>query len=123
MSVNTFLPPSPVVPMFLLISAISQSNPMVITVSTANNYQPSQLVRLNIPSDYGMSQAAGLTVEITAVNGNSFTMAINSTNFDPFVVPTQTIFTLAPASLSPAGSRNSYYQTSVPFHSLSGAGN
>lgn len=120
MSVNTYLPPSPVVPMFLLISAISQSNPMVITVSTPNNYQPSQLARLNIPPDYGMPQANGITAQVLSVNGNNLTMAVNSTNFDPFVIPTQNQFTPAPASLSPAGSRNSYFQSYIPFHSLNG---
>lgn len=63
MSVNTYLPPSPVVPGFLLISAITQTNPMVVTVvdSFYNTYIVGQLVHLNVPQDYGMVEADQLT--------------------------------------------------------------
>lgn len=120
---NTFLPPSPVVPAHLLITAISRSNPAVITTAgfiPHNIYIPGQLARLSIPWNYGMQQADGLTVQILAVNSNSFSVALDSTGFDPFVVPMTSIYTPAPASLSSAGSRNTYNFTTLPFHALNG---
>lgn len=117
---NTYLPPSPVVPLSALIQSITNSNPMVITVENnpaANIYIPGQLVYLSIPSSYGMYQANGLTAQIIAVSGNNFTVALNSTQFDPFVIP---MYGQKPASLSAAGARNTYNFTQLPFHSLNG---
>ena len=122
---NTFLPPSPVVPEQLLITNITNAVMAVITVASLMDsiYVPNQLIRLTVPFDYGMFQADGLTVKIYSVNGLNFTVYMDSTNFDPFVVPMQTNFTVAPASLSPAGSQNLYNFSTVPFHSLANVGN
>lgn len=117
---NTYLPPSPVVPLSALIANISNSNPMVITVEdspTSNVYIPGQLVYLTVPVGYGMYQANGLTVQIIAVDGDNFTVALDSTQFDPFVTP---LYGVQPASLAPAGARNTYNFTTLPFRSLNG---
>ena len=121
---NTYLPPTPVVPMHLLISNITNANPMVITVTgqmPQNIYIPGQLVYLSIPFAYGIYQANGLTAQITQVNGSEFTVSIDSSQFDPFVIPDSGAET--PASLSPAGSRNTYNFTTLPFHSVGNFGN
>ena len=118
---NTFLPPSPVIPLTALISNISTTNPMVITVEdnpSANVYVPKQLVYLSVPFSYGMYQANGLTAEIIAVNGNDFTVAIDALQFDPFVIPPSGAE--QPAMLAPAGGRNIYNFTTLPFHSENG---
>lgn len=121
---NTYLPPSPMVPMFLLISAISQANPMVITVTgqiPQNIYIVGQVIYLSVPYDYGMFQANALTPVITAINGSNFTVNVDSTQFDPFSAPPAGILYPRPATLSPAGSRNTYNFTTLPFHSLNGS--
>lgn len=127
MSVNTYLPPSPVVPGFLLISAITQTNPMVVTVvdSFYNTYIVGQLVHLNVPQDYGMVEADQLTGEIISINNFDFTLNINAKNFSAFVVPnpSTTPPPSQPATLAPAGSRNIYNNIVVPFHSLGNQGN
>ena len=118
---NTYLPPSPVVPMALLITAITTALPMVITVSgqiPGNVYIPGQLVYLSVPRTYGMYQANALTAQINAVNGNEFTVNVDSTQFDPFFVPSS-LFE-QPATLVPAGARNTYNFTTLPFRSLNG---
>lgn len=123
---NTFLPPSPVVPMFLRIVAITQSKPAIITITGQipdNIYIVGQMVYLSIPFTYGMFQANGLSVQLIGINVNQFTVNLDSTQFDPFVVPTPSHFTEAPATLSPAGSRNTFNVTSLPFHSLGNVGN
>ncbi len=126
MSVNTYLAPSPVVPGFLLITAITTANPMVATItnSVLNTYNIGQLVRLNIPSSYGMFQANGLVGQITAISGTNFSLNIDSSGFDTFVAPNPLSLPTPsqPATLAPAGIGNGYYNTEIePFHSLDGS--
>lgn len=124
MSANTFLPPSPVVPGFLLITAITQTNPMVVTITDSiyNTYILGQLVYLTVPVSYGMLEASGLTGQILAISSTNFTLSINATQFSPFVVPSPSAIPTPtqPASLSPAGCRNIYNNLVEPFHSLNG---
>lgn len=92
-------------------------------VTQANTYIPGQLVRLNIPANYGMWQANGLTAQITAVNGSNITVNVDSSLFDPFSVP---VSGEQPASLAPSGSRNLQFNNNtdqVPFQSLNNFGN
>lgn len=123
MANNIYLPPSPVVPGMLLISAISNSNPMVVTIvnSIYNTYVVGQLVTLTVPPKYGMFQANELTAKIIAISGTNFTLNVNSTGFDVFSIPGASLPPPSkPASLAPAGSRNIYETTLEPFHSLNG---
>jgi hypothetical protein len=118
---NTFLPPSLLVPMHLPITAITQALPMVITVKFQlpfANYIVGQLARLTVPFSYGMYQANGLTVQIIAINGNNFSVNVDSTQFDAFTIPA--FGKEMPASIAPAGSRNTYNFTTLPFHALNG---
>lgn len=124
MANNIYLPPSPVVPGFLLISAITQTFPMVITVinSIYNTYIVGQLVTLTIPSSYGMIQANEKTGKIVGINSTDFSVDIDARSFDDFVLPNPLSLPppSRPASLSPGGARNIYNSTVVPFHSLNG---
>lgn len=125
---NTYLPPVICVPSALEITAITRSFPMVVSTTMnsdqANIYIPGMAVILNIPWSFGMWQAIGKVGTILAVNGSNITLDINSTNFDPFVVPSSGV---KPASLSPYGSRNLEYNNSnsnvVPFKNLNNIGN
>ncbi len=126
MSANTFLPPTPVIPGFLVITAITQTNPMVVTItdSDENTYIAGQAVYLSVPASYGMFQANALTGSILAINSTNFTLNIEATQFDAFVVPATG--KEQPATMSPAGSRNLQYSNSsnrVAFQSLSNQGN
>lgn len=128
--VNQYLPPVVQIPSSLQITAITQSAPMVITVAIANptteanTYIAGMAVRLMVPQTFGMYQANGLVGTILAIDGNNFSLNIDSTQFDPFVVPSGNI--LQPATISPNGSRNLQYNNltnEVPFQSLSNVGN
>ena len=127
---NQFLPPVIQIPSSLEITAITQSLPMVMTVSVenpsteANTYIVGMAVRLFVPRTYGMFQANNLTGTITAINGSNFSLNLDSSQFDPFVVPSGN--TEQPASIAPAGSRNYQYNngsSNVPFQSLNNQGN
>ena len=129
------MPPVITVPSSLLVTAITQSSPMVITVaignpaSEANTYIAGMQIRLTVPITYGMFQADNLIGTITAVSGSNFTLNIDSSLFDPFVVPSVILpgYTTTPASISPFGSKNLEYNNtnvlSVPFKSLNNTGN
>lgn len=126
MANNIFLPPTPVVPGTLLISAITRAYPMVVTFvnSLYNTYVLGQLVCLTVPSSYGMFQANELTAPILAINGANFSLDIDSRGFDAFVDPSPSLPPPSePASLAPAGSRNIYETLNEPFHSLLNQGN
>lgn len=126
---NIYLPGTIFIPSSLVIVAITQANPMVITcvvndVTAANTYIPGMLVRLFVPTSYGMYQANGLTVQIISINGLTFTVNIDSSQFDPFVIPATG--KPQPASMAPAGSRNLTYDNStsqVAFQPLNNQGN
>lgn len=122
---NTYLPPTVLTPGFLLITAITQTYPMVITItdSDENSYIAGQLVRLTIPSSYGMFQANQLTGKIVSIDDTAFSVDIDARLFDAFSIPASGT---TPASLAPAGSRNLEYSNStnkVAFQSLNNQGN
>jgi hypothetical protein len=128
---NQYLPPVIQIPSSLNITAISQSSPMVITVnignpaSQANTYTVGMAVRLMVPQTYKMYQANNLVGTITEISGSSMTLNLDSSQFDPFVVPSGNVE--QPASIAPSGSRNLQYTNgtseSVPFQSLNNIGN
>lgn len=123
---NTYLPPTVVTPGMLLITNITQTNPMVVTItdSDKNTYIVGQVVHLNVPRTYGMSQADQLLGQITKIDGTNFSLNIDATQFDQFVIPASG--KEQPASLAPAGSKNLQFDNStnqVPFKSLNNQGN
>lgn len=87
------------------IAAISNSNPMVVTTTFANSYLTGLIVRLVVPPAFGMIQADGIQGDITVTGTTTFTMNVDSTHFDPFVVfmelPDQPLIT--PAQVTPVG--------------------
>jgi len=127
---NTYLPGVIQIPSALQITAITQSMPMVMTttydpLTSANTYIPGMVVKLMVPRSFGMYQANGLLGKIIYVSGAVFTLAIDSTNFDPFIVPA--ITAEQPASIAPSGSNNTSYDNTtvynLPFKSLNNIGN
>ncbi len=125
---NTYLPPTIQIPSALEITSITQDNPMVITTlantDQVNTYIVGQLVRLTVPVTYGMFQANGLTGQIVAINGSDFSLNINSSGFDAFVIPSGNV--QQPASMAPSGSRNLQFDNTtsqVPFQSYNNRNN
>jgi len=123
---NTYLPPVIAIPSALEITAITQTNPMVVAVSEntdqVNTYIAGQKVKLNIPITFGMWQANGLIPLILSVSGSQITLAVDASNFDPFINPDNGSI----ASLAPSGSQNLQFNNltkQVPFQSLNNIGN
>lgn len=127
---NLYLPPVITTPSSLEITSISQSFPAVITVeiantsTEANTYQSGQLIRITIPFPFGMQQMANKTAQIVGVNGLDISVDVDSTNFDPFVIPSST--GEASPTIAPSGSRNVEFNNNtgeIPFKSLNNVGN
>lgn len=129
---NQYLPGVNTIPNSLVITDITRSFPMIVTttlVNTApnprvNTYQVGMNVKLYVPITFGMYQADNLIGTILAINGNDFTLNLDSTLFDAFVIPSS--FGESPPSLSPYGSKNLQYDNTtkdVPFQSLNNIGN
>lgn len=74
-------------PQRMFITSITQANPAVITTSVDHNYVTGLIVCLVIPTAAGMSQINNKTVEITVTGDDTFSVAIDSTAFDPYVDP------------------------------------
>ncbi len=126
---NEYLPGTIQIPSSLVITAITQAYPMVVTfvvnpVTESNSYHIGQLVKLFVPYSYRMYQANGLQGQILSLSGLTMTLDIDSRLFDPFFIPASNME--QPASLAPSGSRNLIYDNttkSVPFQSLNNRGN
>jgi hypothetical protein len=52
-----------------------------------HNYSTGLIARLYVPYGFGMVQANELEGPITVINATQFTIPIDTTNFDAFVVP------------------------------------
>lgn len=120
---NTYLPGTVVIPNSIVITAITNSYPMVLTLASTNQYAVGQLVTLTVPNSYGMFQANELTGKILSVSGSGINISLDldSTLFDVFAVPPTGAE--QPASIAPGGARNIYNNTTVPFHNLNNIGN
>lgn len=71
------------------ITGITAANPMVVTLSITHGLVAGDRVRLSIPSAFDMTEADGLSGEVTAVNttNNTVTLDIDSSGFTAFSFP------------------------------------
>lgn len=74
-------------PVMNIIVSITNSNPATIVTNSAHGYVDGIVARLDIPVADGMQQANGMTGAITVVDDVTFTIDIDTTNFDTFSIP------------------------------------
>lgn len=75
-----------------ILSITQEENTLITTTFDGINpgnhqYSTGLIVRLRVPYGFGMVQVDELYGPITVVNDTQFTMPIDTTNFDAFVVP------------------------------------
>lgn len=86
------------------IVAISNGFPLQVTTSFPHSYLTGLIVRLLIPNNFGMVVLNKVKGLITVTGDTTFTMEINSTFVDPFVVPAeQPGDNFTPAQVVPVG--------------------
>lgn len=76
-------------PRHRFITAITQASSAVITLSVTHGFTVGQLVRVYVPTEFGMSQMNGLLATVSAINttNNTITVDVNSTGFTAFAFP------------------------------------
>lgn len=96
------------------ILSIAQAENAVVTTTFdginpgAHQYSTGLIARLYIPNGFGMVQANYFESPITVINDTQFTMPIDTTNFDAFIVPAyQPGHFGTPAQVVPVGEINS----------------
>jgi len=78
-------------PAMRIITAITQSNPAVVTTSFNHQYVNGTIVRLDIPIANGMQEITGTigiigtTYILTVASPTTFSLNVDSTNFTPYV--------------------------------------
>lgn len=66
------------------VSAITNANPAVVTTTQNHGYQNGLYVRFFFPGNYGMVQVANNVYLITVLSPTTFSINVDSTNFDVF---------------------------------------
>ena len=74
-------------PAMRLIESITNANPAEVTTTFAHDYKDEAFVRLIVPRDNGMVQANKLKGLISVTSDTTFTIDINTLDFNAFVVP------------------------------------
>ena len=87
------------------IVAITNSFPATVTTSFDHNYLSGLIVRMIVPANYGMFQINKLKGSITVTSPTTFTIPLDTTTFDTFVVPTEQTYQplVNPAQSVPVG--------------------
>lgn len=71
------------------VTSVTNAFPAVVTTSFPHSYLSGLIVRMVIPSDYGMTQLNELKSAIVVLTNTTFSIEIDTTNFDTFTIPTE----------------------------------
>ena len=74
-------------PAMRLITNITNSNPAIITTVNDHRYVNGTIIRFSIPKDVGMHQLNKMTGIVTVTGDKTFTVDIDTTKFDTFLIP------------------------------------
>ena len=76
-----------------LITSITQASSAVIQLSVTHGFTVGQLVRIYVPSQFGMTQMNGQLATVTAINTttNTITVNVNSSGFTAFAFPSSLV--------------------------------
>lgn|SRR5690348_36860 len=74
-------------PAMRIVAAITNANPATVTTTFAHQYKTGTIIRLDIPPADGMQQINGMTFPILVTGATTFTVPVDTTNFDPFSIP------------------------------------
>jgi hypothetical protein len=97
-------------PLFLpamrIVTNITRSNPAVVTTSFAHDYLTGEILRLIVPSIFGMWQANQQQGVIEVIDSTSFYIALDTTNYDTFAAPSPMPEKYTCAQVCPVGELN-----------------
>lgn len=88
LSPSCYANPFPVFqPAYRLIAGITNGFPAMVTTTFAHQYVDGTIIRLDIPVGFGMQQANQLFGPIIVNSPTTFLIDIDTSLFDPFVIP------------------------------------
>lgn len=90
-----------------IVSSITNGFPAAVTTTFAHQYLTGLIVRLYVPRGYGMTQANHLFGSIVVTGDTTFTIDIDTTDFDAFTVPASYPNSYQSAIVVPIGEDNS----------------
>lgn len=93
-------------PAMRIIDSITNSFPAVVTTTFDHQYITGTIVRLDIPLGFGMHQANQQTGPIEVTGSTTFTIAIDTTFYDPFSAPATWPLEAQQAQVVPIGEVN-----------------
>lgn len=93
-------------PAMRLLVAVTNGFPAVVTTSPDHQYSTGTIVRLHVYPANGMVQANNQTGTITVTGANTFTINIDTTHYDTFVVPVLPTANNTQACVVPIGEVN-----------------
>ena len=85
------------------ISSITAASPAVVETTVSHGYTVGQQVRMQVSSDYGMTQMNNLSATITAVTAATFTTDVDASAFTAFAWPLTAAVPVTPAQVTPIG--------------------
>lgn len=91
-TIRKVLSPLPFVPTRIFVTGITAASQAVITTSVNHGYSANDIIRVNVPTGWGMTQMAELQGEIVSVTSNTITVDINSSAFTAFAFPTSAAY-------------------------------
>ena len=90
-------------PRWRFIANITRAAAAVVTTTVTHGYTVGQVIRFNIPAQFGMIQLDGLAATITAVTASTLTININTAAFAAFAFPLPAAVRFTQATLAPVG--------------------
>lgn len=84
-------------PSMRILSAITNGFPASFTTTFNHQYITNTIVRIDIPPGFGMQQLNQQIGPITVTGPTTFTMPIDTTNYDTFSIP---MYTLLPSGIT-----------------------
>lgn len=93
------------------IASITQAFPAVVTTTFAHGYVDGIIMRLYIPTAYGMTQANFQSGVITVLSPTSYSIDLDTRGYDSFIVPAPNPnYLSSPATCVPYAEINSTLQ-------------
>lgn len=86
-----------------VVTDITNATNAVVTTSVDHNYMTGLIVRLYVPRYYGMKQANRKKGTINVLSNDTFSIEIDTQNFDPFVIPAASQYYWKTALVVPIG--------------------
>ena len=96
-------------PAMRIINDVTNAYPALVTTSFAHQYLDGLIVRLDIPEGFGMYQADQLYGPIIVTGATTFTIDIDTTNFEPFGISIVFPSSYQSAQVVPIGELNGAY--------------